>query len=170
MLPHTGKELRLLPRSASFPSFSPKCNTTPWWEKMGILARSLPGNLTIWRELLTFEIKKYIRNSGKSDYLAGKIHFFRPCTTLPQKSSPLGMILPPSKYKTPTNPSLQILFISLFFMLFFYLSIYSFFFFFLISFEFSFLFFLFFPFQNLEFFPKVEKLFPSVWGGGIIEE
>ena len=48
----------------------------PWWEKMGILARSLPGNLTIWREIWTFEIKKYIRNSGKSDYLAGKNTLF----------------------------------------------------------------------------------------------
>ena len=44
---------------------------------MGILARSLPGNLTIWREILTFEIKKYIRNSGKSDYLAGKNTLFQ---------------------------------------------------------------------------------------------
>ena len=44
---------------------------------MGILARSLPGNLTIWREILTFEIKKYIRNSGKSDYLAGKTTLFQ---------------------------------------------------------------------------------------------
>ena len=44
-----------------------------WWEKMGILARSLPGNLTIWRETLTFEIKKYIRNSGKSDGHFGKV-------------------------------------------------------------------------------------------------
>ena len=43
---------------------------------MGILARSLLGNLTIWREILTFEIKKYIRNSGKSDYLAGKKYTF----------------------------------------------------------------------------------------------
>ena len=52
-------------------------NLNPWWEKMGILARSLPGNLTIWREILTFEIKKYIRNSGKSDYLAGKNTLFQ---------------------------------------------------------------------------------------------
>ena len=44
---------------------------------MVILARSLPGNLTIWREILTFEIKKYIRNSGKSDYLAGKNTLFQ---------------------------------------------------------------------------------------------
>ena len=44
---------------------------------MGILARSLLGNLIIWREILTFEIKKYIRNSGKSDYLAGKNTFFQ---------------------------------------------------------------------------------------------
>ena len=52
-----------------------------WWEKMGILARSLPGNLTIWREILTFEIKKYIRNSGKYDYLAGKNTFFQDVPT-----------------------------------------------------------------------------------------
>ena len=44
---------------------------------MGILARSLQGNLSIWREMLTFEIKKYIRNSGKSDFLAGKNTFFQ---------------------------------------------------------------------------------------------
>ena len=44
---------------------------------MGILARSLPGNLTIWRKILTFEIKKYIGNSGKSDYLAGKNTLFQ---------------------------------------------------------------------------------------------
>ena len=53
-----------------------------WWEKIGILARSLLGNLSIWREILTFEIKKYIRNSGKSDFLAGKNTFFQavcPC-------------------------------------------------------------------------------------------
>ena len=49
----------------------------PWWEKMGILARSLPGNLTIWREILTFEIKKYIRNGEKSDYHAGKTTLFQ---------------------------------------------------------------------------------------------
>ena len=49
--------------------------------KMGILARSLPGNLTIWREILTFEIKKYIRNSGKSDYLAGKNTLFQAVVT-----------------------------------------------------------------------------------------
>ena len=45
--------------------------------KMGILARSLPENLTISREILTFEIKKYIRNSGKFDYLAGKNTLFQ---------------------------------------------------------------------------------------------
>ena len=48
-----------------------------WWEKMGILARSLLGNLTIWREILTFEVKEYIRNSGKSDYLTGKTTLFQ---------------------------------------------------------------------------------------------
>ena len=49
---------------------------------MGILARSLPGNLSIWREILTFEIKKYIRNSGKSDFLAGKNTFFQAVTRI----------------------------------------------------------------------------------------
>ena len=44
---------------------------------MDNLASSLPGNLAIWREILTFEIKKYIRNSGKSDYLAGKNTLFQ---------------------------------------------------------------------------------------------
>ena len=44
---------------------------------MGILARLLPGNLTIWRDILPFEIKKYIRNNGKSDYLAGKNTLFQ---------------------------------------------------------------------------------------------
>ena len=42
--------------------------------QMDNLARSLQGNLTIWREILTFEMKKYIRSRGKSDYVApGKI-------------------------------------------------------------------------------------------------
>ena len=40
---------------------------------MGILARLLPGNFTI----LTFELKKYIKNSVKSDYLAGKNTLFQ---------------------------------------------------------------------------------------------
>ena len=40
-------------------------------------SRSLPGNLIIWREILTFEIKKYLRNSGKSDYLAEKNTLFQ---------------------------------------------------------------------------------------------
>ena len=40
---------------------------------MGILARLLPGNFTI----LTFELKKYIKNSAKSDYLAGKNTLFQ---------------------------------------------------------------------------------------------
>ena len=44
---------------------------------MGIMARSLLGNLTISREILTFEIKEYIRNSGKFDYLAGKNTLFQ---------------------------------------------------------------------------------------------
>ena len=44
---------------------------------MGNLAKSLQGNLTIWREIFEiFEIKKYIRNCGKCDYLAGKKYTF----------------------------------------------------------------------------------------------
>ena len=50
---------------------------SPWWEKVGNLARSLQGNLTIWREIFTFEIKKYIKYSGKSDYLAVKNTLFQ---------------------------------------------------------------------------------------------
>ena len=106
ILPHMGKELCLLPRSASFPSFSPKCNTI-----------------------------------------------------LPQKFSPLEMILPASKYKTPTNPSLQILFISLFFMLFLFVYIFIF---FLISFEFSFPPFFFFP--KLGILPQSGKIIPQRLG------
>ena len=47
-----------------------------WWEKVGNLARSLQGNLTIWKEIC-FEIKKYIRNRGKSYFLAGKNTLFQ---------------------------------------------------------------------------------------------
>ena len=37
------------------------------------------GNLTTWREILTFDIKKYIRNGGKCNYIPGKnAFFFRP--------------------------------------------------------------------------------------------
>ena len=32
--------------------------------------------MTIWWEILYFSIKKYIRNSGKCDYLPGKNTFF----------------------------------------------------------------------------------------------
>ena len=34
------------------------------------------GNLTTWREILTFDIKKYIRNGGKCNYIPGKNTFF----------------------------------------------------------------------------------------------
>ena len=39
------------------------------------------GNLTIRREILTFEIKEYIRNGEKCDYIPLKMHFFfsSPC-------------------------------------------------------------------------------------------
>ena len=35
------------------------------------------GNLTIWREILTFDITKYIRNGGKCNYIPGKNAFFQ---------------------------------------------------------------------------------------------
>ena len=35
------------------------------------------GNLTIWREILTFDIKKYIRNGGKCNYIPRKNAFFQ---------------------------------------------------------------------------------------------
>ena len=44
---------------------------------MGNLGISFPGNFAIWREILTFWIKKYIRNSGKFDHIPGKLAFFR---------------------------------------------------------------------------------------------
>ena len=51
----------------------------PWWGKNGHFGKVIAGkfNQKIWREILTFEIKKYITNSRKSDYLAGKIKFFQ---------------------------------------------------------------------------------------------
>ena len=45
--------------------------------KSGNLGMSFPGNSAIWREILTFWIKKYIRNRGKFDYIPGKFAFFR---------------------------------------------------------------------------------------------
>ena len=44
--------------------------------KSGQFGKVIAGKLTIWREILTFEIKKYIRNCGKCDYLAGKKYTF----------------------------------------------------------------------------------------------
>ena len=85
-------------------------------------------------------------------------------TTLPFPTNPLSSIcregFPPSKCKTPTSLSLQNishLYFSCYFFI--YLHFHTFFF-FIISVKFSFLF----LFQNLEFFNKVEKLFPSIWG------
>ena len=36
------------------------------------------GYLTIWREIWTFGIKKYISNGEKFDYILRKMHFFWP--------------------------------------------------------------------------------------------
>jgi len=33
-----------------------------WWQKVGNLGSSFPGNFDTWREILIFQIKKYIRN------------------------------------------------------------------------------------------------------------
>ena len=52
-----------------------KCK--PWWEKKGNLVMRFVGNLTTWREILTFDIKKYIRNGGKCNYIPGKNAFFQ---------------------------------------------------------------------------------------------
>ena len=48
----------------------------PWWEKMWKSGSSFQGNVTLWWEILYFSIKKYIRNSGKCNYLPGKNTFF----------------------------------------------------------------------------------------------
>ena len=49
----------------------------------GNLVMRFVGNLTIWREILTFVVKKYIRNGGKCDYITGRenafFFLFRPC-------------------------------------------------------------------------------------------
>ena len=44
--------------------------------KMWKSGSSFQGNVTIWWEILYFSIKKYIRNSGKCNYLPGKNTFF----------------------------------------------------------------------------------------------
>ena len=55
------------------------------------------GNLTTWREILTFDIKKYIRNGGKCNYIPGKNAFFQTLaktitisTRSPQACQPLN--------------------------------------------------------------------------------
>ena len=48
-----------------------------WWEKKSNLVMRFVGNLTTWREILTFDIKKYIRNGGKCNYIPGKNAFFQ---------------------------------------------------------------------------------------------
>ena len=47
-----------------------------WWEKMWKSGSSFQGNVTIWWEILYFSIKKYIRNSGKCNYLPGEKYIF----------------------------------------------------------------------------------------------
>ena len=48
-----------------------------WWGKKGNLVMRFVGNFTIWREILTFDIKKYIRNGGKCNYIPRKDAFFQ---------------------------------------------------------------------------------------------
>ena len=44
------------------------------------------GNLATWREILTFDIKKYIRNGGKCNYIPGKNAFFQTlCLSFPTR-------------------------------------------------------------------------------------
>ena len=52
-----------------------------WWEKKGNLVLRFVENLTTWREILTFDIKKYIRNGGKCNYIPGKDAFFQTLET-----------------------------------------------------------------------------------------
>ena len=47
-----------------------------WWEKSNLVMRFM-NNLTIWREILTFDGKKYIRNGGKCDFFSRKNAFFQ---------------------------------------------------------------------------------------------
>ena len=43
----------------------------PCLEKLGNLVTLFPGNFTIWREIVVFGIKKYIRNIWKVTFLEG---------------------------------------------------------------------------------------------------
>ena len=45
--------------------------------KKGNLVMRFMGNFTIWREILTFDIKKYIRNGRKCNYIPGQNAFFQ---------------------------------------------------------------------------------------------
>ena len=86
----------------------------------------------------------------------------------PQILSHVGMDSSPFNPKPHKSFSANSFFIFLFLChfylsIFIYLFFFAYHFFFIISFEFSFLYFFHFFFrQNLEFFPKVEKLFPSI--------
>ena len=52
------------------------------WKKVGNLGSSFPGNLTIWREIKSFHMKKYIRYSvkfvGNITIFPGR-NLFQPC-------------------------------------------------------------------------------------------
>ena len=70
-----------------------------WWEKVGNLARSLQATLTIWREILTFKIKKYIRSSGKS---ARKNTFIQAVITVAKPYPNIGTINTKFEVRTST--------------------------------------------------------------------
>ena len=53
----------------------------------GNLVMRFVGNLTTWREILTFDIKKYIRNGGKCNYIPGKNAFFQTLCFSPKQFS-----------------------------------------------------------------------------------
>ena len=125
--------------------------------------------LTTWRNQAFFppEMQSYPSPHGEGVMLASSKCIFPqllpkmqryPFPQILSHIYMLGRILPSSKCKNPHKSfPIQILFyIDLCFMLFLFIYYISFFL-IIISFDFFFS-------QNLELFPKVEKLFPSVWG------
>ena len=75
-----GKNVRFPRNMIKFPTyiaiFGNISYVFPWWENMWKSGSSFQGNVTIRWEILYFSIKKYIRNSGKCNYLPGKNTFF----------------------------------------------------------------------------------------------
>ena len=67
------------------PSVTHKHSLCTGLEKVGNLGSSFPGNLTIWREIMTFHINKYTRHSGKFvgnvTFFPGNLYFSSPDTS-----------------------------------------------------------------------------------------